>query len=372
MSAVELVGLRKTFGHVTAVDSVDLRVEDGESLVVLGPSGSGKSTLLRLVAGLETANDGDVSIGGVSQAVLPAHRRDVAIVFQHFALYPHLSALTNITLGLRHGLKLSAREAELRARDVAERLEITELLSRLPRAMSGGQRQRVALGRALARQAGVVLLDEPLSGLDAQLRLTLRVEIASVLRSTGATTVHVTHDQMDAMAMADRIAVMRDGRIEQIGSPDDLYQRPRTSFVAGFIGSPSMNLLYLERIGSAYPSPFGPIPPTEHETVTVGVRPEHVRLGRPPAHGSGQLHTSALVTLVERTGPDQLVYVALESGVFALRCGSEVSVAAGEQVEVWVRTTDVHVFGGPGEAYVGSVAELSPSAQPSDVAVKAS
>jgi multiple sugar transport system ATP-binding protein len=349
MSAISLRGVAKSFGDVTAVADLDLDLESGENLVVLGPSGSGKSTLLRILAGLEPPDRGEILVGGVPQQDLPPHRRDVAIVFQHFALYPHLSALDNITLGLRHGLGLSAKEARLRALDVADRLAIADLLPRLPRQMSGGQRQRVALGRALARRAGVVLLDEPLSGLDAQLRLVLRAEIGAVLRETGATTVHVTHDQTDAMAMADRVAVLRRGVVEQLGTPEDLYRRPASTFVATFVGSPPMTLL------SASDAVFGPVSGLP-EGAVLGLRPEHLLLD------AGDWRTRARVRLVEHEGPTCVLH--LDSGSVALRArtGPEVGVAVGAEVTVGVDPATVHVFDADGYR-LGSAAELGLRAQ---------
>ncbi|RIQ11320.1 ABC transporter ATP-binding protein [Jiangella rhizosphaerae] len=353
MSAVTLRGLTKSFGQVRALDGVDLDVAAGESLVVLGPSGSGKSTLLRVVAGLERADAGSVVIGGVDQRDRATHERDVAIVFQHFALYPHLSAERNITLGLTHGLRMPKSEARDRARDVAERLQITELLDRLPRAMSGGQRQRVALARALARRAGVVLLDEPLSGLDAQLRAELRVEIAAILRNAGATAVHVTHDQLDAMAMADRIAVVRAGRIEQLGTPDDLYERPASEFVAGFIGSPPMNLFRSEFDGTAHRTLLAVLPPSGHHDVTLGVRPEHLSLTR-----DAPWTANGVVVLVEPAGPSKIVHVSLAGHTVTVRCAADVGVRAGETVPLGCSPGRVAVFGGPGRRYLGTADEL--------------
>ncbi|MEU5695850.1 ABC transporter ATP-binding protein [Actinosynnema sp. NPDC020468] len=355
MSAVEISGLRKNFGSVRALDGVDLTVHAGESLVVLGPSGSGKSTLLRVLAGLEEADGGRVLVDGVDQSGLPPHRRDVAIVFQHFALYPHLPALTNITLGLRHGLKLPAKEAEARARAVAERLEITGLLDRLPRQMSGGQRQRVALARALARQAGVVLLDEPLSGLDAQLRQVLRVEIGAALRASGSTTVHVTHDQLDAMAMADRIAVVRAGRIEQLGTPDELYHRPTTEFVARFLGSPPMNLLPVTRGADGYDTPFGRYEAGAHERLTLGIRPESLRV---TAEG---LTADAVVSVVESTGPARIVHADLGGHRVALSCANDITVQSGQTIPVGCRPGDVHVFAEDGRNLGALDAVLTPN-----------
>jgi multiple sugar transport system ATP-binding protein len=244
MTSIDLSNITKTFGSVTAVDNVTLSINDGESLSILGPSGYGKSTVLRVIAGLEEPDSGTVALSGQDQTGIPAHQRDVSIVFQNFALYPHLNSLDNITLGLRHGLGLSKDEAEKRAREVAGRMRVENLLDRRPKAMSGGQRQRIAL----ARHAGVVLLDEPMSGLDAQLHISLRAEIHELISQEGATGVTVTHDQQDAMSMADRIAVMNHGKIVQLGSPDELYDAPASTFVAGFIGAPPMNLLETGRV----------------------------------------------------------------------------------------------------------------------------
>lgn len=364
-----LRGIRRFFGDVVALDGVDLAVTRGESLVVLGPSGSGKSTLLRIIAGLDHADEGEVLIGGRDQIGLPPHRRDVAIVFQHFALYPHLTALRNITLGLRHGLRLDPAAADRRARDVAGRLQITELLDRLPRQLSGGQRQRVALARALARQAGVVLLDEPLSGLDAQLRQSLRIEIAGRLRSAGATTVHVTHDQIDAMATADRIAVLRDGRLEQVGTPDELYHRPRTAFVAGFIGSPPMNLMPADHTHDGWRTPLGLVhhpdlpgrPAAGGGGVTVGVRPEHLRVSGPNPEASdgpwrngdgetsgtgteAQVFAPAVVSLVVPAGPEKIVHLDAAGTAMAARCAADVPLRPGAEVTLTASVADLHLF----------------------------
>lgn len=339
MASIDLVGVRKRFDEVEAIAGLDLHVADGTSLAVLGPSGSGKSTLLRVIAGLETPDEGDVHLDGVPQGPVPAHRRPVAIVFQHFALYPHLSALENITLGLRYGRGLSKADAEARARKVAERLEIHDLLDRRPKAMSGGQRQRVALARAMSREAGVVLLDEPMSGLDAQLRLTLRIEIARLLRTTGATTVHVTHDQLDAMAMADRIAVMRDGRIEQLGDADDLYERPATAFVAGFVGSPAMNLLPVHRVEGGHRCAFGLLPALDLGEISLGVRPDQLSLS-----SARPLGAEATVVLVEAAGADRFVHLELDGAAVAVRCPSGTRPRVGTRVPLGCEPTQVHVF----------------------------
>ena len=243
MAELELAGLSKSFdGRTRVVDDVSLRVDDGAFLTLLGPSGCGKSTLLRLIAGLETADAGTVRIGGSPVDRLAPSERDVAMVFQSYALYPHLTVFENIAVPLRLRGRGKA-DVAVRVRATAARLGIDGLLERRPRELSGGQRQRVALARALVREPRVFLLDEPLSNLDAQLRERARVELKSLFQSLRATVVYVTHDQVEALTLSDRIAVLRDGRIEQIGSPGEIYDAPATLFVAAFVGSPAINLL---------------------------------------------------------------------------------------------------------------------------------
>jgi ABC-type sugar transport system ATPase subunit len=246
LAEVELRELTKVYpGQRPALERMSLAVRNGEFLVVVGPSGSGKSTLLRIVAGLETPDDGSVWIGGRRVDGLPPHRRDVAMVFQTPALYPHLTARDNMAFGLRaRGVGIA--EARTQVEPIAARLGLVSLLDRHPRALSGGERQRVALGRAIARQAGVLLLDEPLSSLDAPLRVAMRADLAEFHRHSASTMVLVTHDQAEAMALGDRIAVLHEGRLVQIGTPQEVYRRPATRFVAEFIGSPPMNLLPCE------------------------------------------------------------------------------------------------------------------------------
>ncbi|WAA67520.1 ABC transporter ATP-binding protein [Microbacterium oxydans] len=340
MTTVRIENLRRSFGSVTALDGIDLEIEDGENIAILGPSGSGKSTLLRVVAGLESADEGDVLFDGFSQRNTPPHLRDAAIVFQHFALYPHLSALENITLGLRHGLGLSRGEAVQRAHEIAARMQVEHLLSRRPKEMSGGQRQRIALARALARRSGIVLLDEPLSGLDAQLHAVLRLEIASLLRSVGATGINVTHDQMDAMAMADRIAVLNNGRIEQLGTPDELYAAPATLFVASFIGTPPMNLLAIDGDGrSSFDGDAG----LSRSGTTLGVRAED--LEPVPAGTVGALTITGVVGLIEPAGRDRVVQMLTENGdTVAFRCEALDCPRPGERVTVAMRPERVHVY----------------------------
>ena len=368
MPTVELHSVSKHFGKVTALDGINLSIADGEQVAILGPSGSGKSTLLRVVAGLEELDGGTLTVDGVDQASIPAHRRDMAIVFQHFALYPHLSSLDNITLGLRHGLKLPRAQAEQRARDIANRMQVEHLLPRKPRQMSGGQRQRIALARALARQSGIVLLDEPLSGLDAQLHASLRVEIAALLRSVNATGINVTHDQIDAMAMADRVAVVNEGKVEQLGAPDELYARPNTVFVASFIGSPPMNLLPVEQ-GSE--SVFGTRPLRVGLPYTLGIRPENLRFGTdyPPGSWSAQ----GRVVLIEPNGADRVVHLDMDESpsgrvTFAVRCRVGEQPMVGERVPVWAEQGAVHIFADAHGGRVGTAAELAAVAGPHELA----
>lgn len=356
MTSIRLHEIRKSFGAVDALSGIDLEIEDGENLAVLGPSGSGKSTLLRVIAGLESADSGSVEFAGVSQEGIEPHRRDVAIVFQHFALYPHLTARENITIGLRHGLGMRRAAADARARETAERLRIHDLLDRRPRAMSGGQRQRVALARALARRSGIVLLDEPLSGLDAQLHSILRLEISTLLRDIGATGVNVTHDQLDAMAMADRIAVINKGRIEQLGTPAELYDEPTTAFVAGFIGSPPMNLLPVESDSGR--SVFG-----RHRGLAggsvLGVRPERMRVTVHDAMRPGSWSVRGTVAMIEPMGQSRVAHVrTVGSTVVAAIVDSRFPLDLGQPITLELDPDDVHVFHHESGARVGRASVL--------------
>lgn len=361
MTSIELTNITKKFGSVTALDGVTLSIRDGENLSILGPSGSGKSSLLRIIAGLEDPNEGTVELDGNDQAGVPAHQRDVSIVFQNFALYPHLTSLGNITLGLRHGLGMSKQEAEKRAREVASRMRVEDLLERRPKAMSGGQRQRIALARALARHAGVVLLDEPMSGLDAQLHISLRAEIHQLISQEGATGVTVTHDQQDAMSMADRIAVMDSGRIVQLGTPDELYDLPASAFVAGFIGAPPMNLLPTRRTeDKARETAYGRLVQTtgnpDLSDVILGVRPEDVHLGR-PGHMAAWTAEGEVI-LVEPNGPLRTVHVNLGEDIMLLSCPSTERPELHSRVPLWSAPEKIHVFHGPEGLRAGMASEL--------------
>jgi multiple sugar transport system ATP-binding protein len=315
---LRLEGIQKRFPGHLAVAGVDLTVVPGEMVVLLGPSGCGKSTLLRIVAGIETATAGRVWLGDRDLTDLPPQRRDVAMVFQNYALYPHMSVRDNLAFGLR--MRRMPRAAiATRVAEVAASLGLETLLERRPSQLSGGQRQRVALGRAIARKAKVFLLDEPLSNLDVQLRVTTRGELARLHRSLDVPMLYVTHDQEEAMTLGDRVAVMRDGRFEQIGTPLEIYDRPATRFVAGFVGSPRMNFLsgtlrhnarhhVLTVLGNAIDIPAadsGSAEPSGAERdIVAGIRPEHVELVAPQA---GDL--AAQVDVVEPLGRETILHV---------------------------------------------------------------
>jgi multiple sugar transport system ATP-binding protein len=263
-SDVRLRGIQKSYGKVHVIHGVDLDIEPGEFTVFVGPSGCGKTTLLRMIAGLEEITGGSMTIGGESVSDLPPSERGVAMVFQSYALYPHKTVFDNMAFALKIA-KVPKEEIEKRVNAAADILQLREYLQRLPKALSGGQRQRVAIGRAIVRNPKVFLFDEPLSNLDAALRTKMRVELATLHRSLGATMIYVTHDQVEAMTLADKIVVLNKGRVEQVGRPLDLYHKPASLFVAGFIGSPQMNFLTGD---------FA----TQRGASTVGLRPEHLKV----------------------------------------------------------------------------------------------
>ena len=297
MPEIELKNLTKSFGSTRVIRNVSLRIEAGEFAVLVGPSGSGKSTLLRMIAGLEEITGGTCSIDGKVVNRLPPKKRGVAMVFQNYALYPHMTVFDNLAFALKvQGL----RRAEIaeRVRKIAGIVELEAYLQRKPSQLSGGQRQRVAMARAMVRNTGLFLLDEPLSNLDAKLRTQMRVEIRRLHDRLGATSVYVTHDQTEAMTLADRIVVLNDGQIEQVGTPDELYENPQTLFVAGFLGSPPMNFLPGRMVGL-------------EADVTAGVRPEKLRLQR---RGHDDLCIDARLELVEYLGSSALLH-CIASGV---------------------------------------------------------
>src|ERR1700684_811973 len=289
MATVEFRKLVKRYGPLEVVHSIDLIIGDGEFIVLVGPSGCGKSTTLRMLAGLEDISGGEILIDARAVNEVEPRDRDIAMVFQDYALYPHMSVYENMAFSLRYR-KMPRKEIDARVRDAAEILGLTPYLQRRPKQLSGGQRQPVAMGRAIVRKPRVFLFDEPLSNLDASLRGDIRLEIGQLVRRLGATALYVTHDHVEAMTLADRIAVMRTGRILQLATPREIYERPATSFVGGFLGSPRMNLLPARVeddavVAGAFrlPRPAGTLP----ARLVVGVRPEHVTVSEPDESGSG-------------------------------------------------------------------------------------
>jgi len=315
MSGLKLTGVTKSFGAVEVIKGINLTVEEGEFCVFVGPSGCGKSTLLRIIAGLEDASDGSVHIGGKDVTWAEPSVRGIAMVFQSYALYPHMTVRDNIGFGLSLA-RMPKPEIAAKVGKAAELLQLTPLLDRKPKALSGGQRQRVAIGRAIVRDPEVFLFDEPLSNLDAALRSQMRLELTDLHRKIGATMVYVTHDQVEAMTMADKIVVMNAGRIEQTGTPMELYDHPATVFVAGFIGSPKMNLIEgpaAEAMGAA----------------TYGIRPEHLHLST----DGGTWR--AKVRHIERLGADSIVYLVADGlGAMMARVGGADPIIIGQEVGV--------------------------------------
>jgi len=313
MGQITLNQVRKSFGEVDVIPGVDLVIEDGEFVVFVGPSGCGKSTLLRLIAGLEDTTSGRIEIDGKDATDLPPAKRGLAMVFQSYALYPHMTVKKNIGFPLKMA-GMDPAEAERRIQRAAEVLNLTNYLDRRPGQLSGGQRQRVAIGRAIVREPAAFLFDEPLSNLDAALRVGMRQEISELHQSLKTTMIYVTHDQVEAMTMADKIVVLHAGRIEQVGSPLDLYHNPENVFVAGFIGSPRMNL-----IDGAEAA--------KHGAQTIGVRPEHIAVGEGPWEG--------VVGLSEHLGSDSFIKVDVAGvGVINVRAPGEVGVHHGDRIRL--------------------------------------
>ncbi|WP_336071360.1 sn-glycerol-3-phosphate ABC transporter ATP-binding protein UgpC [Nitratireductor rhodophyticola] len=344
MASVDIQDVRKFYGQLETIKGVTVDVPDGAFVVLVGPSGCGKSTLLRMIAGLEDISGGTISIGGrVINDVEPKHR-DIAMVFQNYALYPHMTIAENMGFSLRLA-KRPKDEIDQRVREAAGILGLSDYLDRYPRQLSGGQRQRVAMGRAIVRNPQVFLFDEPLSNLDAKLRVQMRAELKDIHARLKTTTVYVTHDQIEAMTMADRIVVMRDGIVEQVGAPLDLYDRPNNTFVASFIGSPSMNLLsgLLTNGGKGVRVESGAELPLEGTSpaagkVIYGIRPEHLHLA---ADDEG---FEAVATNVEPTGSETLVQVRVGEQIVSAQLRDRVNIRAGDTVRLGVQAAKAHLF----------------------------
>ncbi|APT58273.1 MAG: sn-glycerol-3-phosphate ABC transporter ATP-binding protein UgpC [Azospirillum brasilense] len=346
MTGLNLQHVFKRFDQHAVLHDVNIDITPGEFVVFVGPSGCGKSTLLRMIAGLETISDGDLVIGGNVMNDVPAAQRGIAMVFQSYALYPHMNVYKNMAFALETA-RMPKAEIDRRVRQAAEVLQLGHLLERKPKQLSGGQRQRVAIGRAIVREPGIFLFDEPLSNLDAELRVQMRVEIANLHRKLGNTMIYVTHDQVEAMTMADKIVVLRAGKVEQIGSPLDLYNNPANRFVAGFIGSPKMNFL------SVAPAPGGEgvilggqevrlpgLRPPAEEGLVLGIRPEHLRAGSDGVQLGG-----LRVQLVEQLGSASLVYGQTADGqAVTLQLEGQRRIHPGENIPITCDAGDCHLF----------------------------
>ncbi len=354
MAEVTIRNLRKSYDRTEVIHDIDARIADREFVVLVGPSGCGKSTLLRMIAGLESVTGGEIRIGGRVVNNLPPAERDIAMVFQSYALYPHKTVAANMAFALK--LRGAGRaEIDARVRDAAEILGLTPYLDRYPRQLSGGQRQRVAMGRAIVRDPQVFLFDEPLSNLDAKLRIQMRTEIKELHQRLGATTVFVTHDQIEAMTMADRIVVMRSGRIEQVGAPLDLYDRPENTFVATFIGAPSMNLfpgVYDARACAVAGDGGERLPlaaPAEAEDgrrVIYGIRPEHL--------GIAEDGLPATVKVVEPTGPETMVFAAFAGGEAVAVLRERRAFRPGDAIALRPDPAAAHLFDAETGARIGA------------------
>lgn len=359
MGTITLKGIRKSFGTEEVIRGVDLKVEDRQFVVFVGPSGSGKSTLLRLIAGLEDVTEGTISIDGHDVTDVRPSWRGLAMVFQSYALFPHMTVRQNIGFGLKMA-KRPKDEIDTKVNEAARILQIEPLLDRKPAALSGGQRQRVAIGRAIVRNPTAFLFDEPLSNLDAELRVQMRLEIAEMRRKLDATIIYVTHDQVEAMTLADRIVVLRDGRVEQIGSPLDLYHHPANRFVAGFIGSPTMNFLegklsQLDHTGVTVDLDQGHMARAHviggnlapGARVTVGLRPEHLRL----VSAKDAPDLSGRIGVIERLGGVTFAYLILKNGQkLTVQTDGDQRLRIGDEIGVKINPDMIHVFSDAGAA----------------------
>ncbi|UHS59446.1 ABC transporter ATP-binding protein [Agrobacterium vaccinii] len=344
MAPVNIQNVQKRFGAVNVIQGIDIDIDDGEFVVLVGPSGCGKSTLLRMIAGLEEVSGGEIHIGAREVSNLRARDRDIAMVFQNYALYPHMTVKENMGFALKLK-KVSADETAAKVNNAAGILGLDKLLDRYPRQLSGGQRQRVAMGRALVRDPQVFLFDEPLSNLDAKLRVQMRGEIKALHQRIGTTTIYVTHDQVEAMTMADKIVVLHDGVIEQIGAPLELYDRPANLFVAGFIGSPAMNFIRGHVEEGVFRTAKGltlPLPQTANPAelggrdLVYGIRPEHIRVATDGIEGR--------VEIVEGTGSE--IYAKLNCSGEDISClfRERLNIRFGDTVHIAIDPASVHLF----------------------------
>ncbi|MCF6302091.1 MAG: sn-glycerol-3-phosphate import ATP-binding protein UgpC [Devosiaceae bacterium] len=349
MAEILLSGVKKSYGNVEVIKGVDWKINSGEFVVIVGPSGCGKSTLLRMIAGLETITEGEISINDKVVNDLEPSERDIAMVFQNYALYPHMSVFQNMAYGLKIK-KVPVDEIKRRVQRAAEILEIEQYLERPPRQLSGGQRQRVAMGRAIVREPSVFLFDEPLSNLDAKLRVQMRLEIKKLQEDLGITSVYVTHDQVEAMTLGHRLAILNGGVVEQLGTPIEIYEKPNTVFVAGFIGSPSMNLLdaKFSPKGDAVELPNGEsvslgktLSERGGKHVTFGVRPEHITISKGKENG-----IELQVSVVEQLGADTLVHATLGSKAtdMVVRLSGIHSLDQGSTLKVAIKPKAIHLF----------------------------
>ncbi|ROU03667.1 ABC transporter ATP-binding protein [Histidinibacterium lentulum] len=357
MTEIRLETIRKAYGDVEVIHGVDLEVRSGEFVVFVGPSGCGKSTLLRIIAGLEDITSGSLKIDGTEVNHVTAADRGLSMVFQSYALYPHMTVYKNMAFGLENS-RMPKAEIDARVREAAAMLQITDYLNRRPKALSGGQRQRVAIGRAIVREPRAFLFDEPLSNLDAELRVTMRKELAALHAKIGGTMIYVTHDQIEAMTLADRIVVLQKGRIEQVGKPLELYNRPQNLFVAGFIGSPRMNLIETTVTeGPALVSGAARIalppgaPVTPGASVTAGFRPEHLDI----VEGDGDI--AVTVTFAEQLGGETYLYCAAEGlPQITVHRPGQLPVEKGQALSLRLDRKQLHLFDADGQVLANGLA----------------
>ncbi|MGR3913748.1 MAG: sn-glycerol-3-phosphate ABC transporter ATP-binding protein UgpC [Gammaproteobacteria bacterium] len=337
MAGIRITQAKKRYGKVTALHGLDLHIADGEFIVIVGPSGCGKSTLLRMIAGLETITEGEIAIAGKRVNELEPMARNIAMVFQNYALYPHMSVFQNLAYGLKIA-KTPAAEITERVERVAKLLQLTPLLARKPAELSGGQRQRVAMGRAIVRKPAVFLFDEPLSNLDARLRGRMRLEIKALQNKLGITAVYVTHDQVEAMTLADRVVVMNHGAVEQVGAPAEIYNRPASKFVGGFMGAPPMNFICIEELRGAdlgLPARFA-----RDAVSSIGIRPEKISLA---GEHSGRLEGRLVFT--EPLGAHAILHVRIASGsIVSVTDNHHIARAPGAALQLSFDNADMHFF----------------------------